>query len=40
LNHLKIPYDATKPMTLTEIYNVNEAEYKSEEKGKSTIGFR
>jgi hypothetical protein len=27
-------------MTLTEIYNVNEAEYKSEEKGKSTIGFR
>ena len=40
LNHLKIPYDAIKPMTLTEIYNVNEAEYKSEEKGKSTIGFR
>jgi hypothetical protein len=40
LNHLKIPYEATKPMTLTEIYNVNEAEYKSEEKGKSTIGFR
>jgi len=40
LNHLKIPYDATKPMTLTEIYNVNEAEYKSEDKGKSTIGFR
>jgi hypothetical protein len=40
LKHLNIPYDATKPMTLTEIYNVNEAEYKSEEKGKSTIGFR
>ena len=40
LNHLKIPYEASKPMTLTEIYNVNEAEYKSEEKGKSTIGFR
>jgi hypothetical protein len=29
---------ATKPMTLTEIYNLDEAEYKSEDK-YSPIGF-
>jgi len=26
-------------MTLTEIYNLSEVEYKSEEKGRPTIGF-
>lgn len=31
-------YEATKPMTLTEIYNVEETEYKSEDK-YSPIGF-
>jgi len=39
VNHLKIKdFVATKPMTLTEIYNVNEEEFKSEEKTK--IGFK
>ena len=38
LKHLGKNYVATKPMTLTEIYNVEEAEYKSEDK-YSPIGF-
>lgn len=39
VQHLKIKdFIATKPMTLTEIYNVNEEEFKSEEKSK--IGFK
>lgn len=37
INHLGISHTATAPMTLTEIYNVNEAEYKSEEPMR--IGF-
>ena len=39
INHLGFEYNADKPMTLTEIYNLSEVEYKSEEKGKTTIGF-
>jgi len=39
INHLKIKdFVAKVPMTLTEIYNVNEEEFKSEEKTK--IGFK
>lgn len=38
LKHLGKKYVATKPMTLTEIYNVEETEYKSEDK-YSPIGF-
>lgn len=38
LKHLGKDAKATKPMTLTEIYNVEEAEYKSEDK-YSPIGF-
>ena len=39
VHHLKIKdFVAIKPMTLTEIYNVNEEEFKSEEKTK--IGFK
>ena len=38
LKHLGKDYVTNKPMTLTEIYNVEEAEYKSEEK-YSPIGF-
>jgi len=38
LKHLGKDANATKPMTLTEIYNVEEAEYKSEDK-YSSIGF-
>jgi hypothetical protein len=38
LTHLGKKADANKPMTLTEIYNVEEAEYKSEDK-YSPIGF-
>lgn len=38
LKHLGKRYEATKPMTLTEIYNVEETEYKSEDK-YSPIGF-
>jgi len=38
LKHLGKKYEATKPMTLTEIYNVEETEYKSEDK-YSPIGF-
>jgi hypothetical protein len=39
INHLGFEYNADKPMTLTEIYNLSEVEYKSEDKGKPTIGF-
>ena len=38
LKHLGKKYEATKPMTLTEIYNLEETEYKSEDK-YSPIGF-
>ncbi len=38
LKHLGRDYVATKPMTLTEIYNIGEEEYKSEDK-YSPIGF-
>ena len=38
LKHLGKNYIADKPMTLTEIYNVEETEYKSEDK-YSPIGF-
>ncbi len=38
LKHLGKDYVATKPMTLTEIYNIGEEEYKSEDK-YSPIGF-
>ena len=38
LKHLGKDANATKPMTLTEIYNVEEVEYKSEDK-YSPIGF-
>jgi len=38
INHLSKNYVATKPMTLTEIYNLEETEYKSEDK-YSPIGF-
>ena len=38
LKHLGKKYETTKPMTLTEIYNVEETEYKSEDK-YSPIGF-
>ena len=39
INHLGYEHTADKPMTLTEIYNLSEVEYKSEEKSKPTIGF-
>jgi hypothetical protein len=39
INHLGYDHTADKPMTLTEIYNLSEVEYKSEDKGKQTIGF-
>ena len=39
IDHLGYEYKAEKPMTLTEIYNLSEIEYKSEEKSKPTIGF-
>jgi len=39
VNHLGYEYTVTKPMTLTEIYNLAEVEYKSEDKGRPTIGF-
>jgi hypothetical protein len=38
LKHLGKDYVTTKPMTLTEIYNIGEGEYKSEDK-YSPIGF-
>ena len=39
INHLGFDYTTDKPMTLTEIYNLSEIEYKSEDKGRVTIGF-
>jgi len=39
IDHLGFDYKTDKPMTLTEIYNLSEVEYKSEEKGRETIGF-
>jgi hypothetical protein len=39
IDHLGFDHKADKEMTLTEIYNLSEVEYKSEEKGKPTIGF-
>ena len=39
IDHLGFDYKTDKPMTLTEIYNLSEVEYKSEEKSKPTIGF-
>ena len=37
--HLGFEHITDKPMTLTEIYNLSEVEYKSEEKKRETIGF-
>lgn len=39
LKHLEKDYVTDKPMTLTEIYNWGEEEYKSEEGEKRKIGF-
>ena len=39
IDHLGYEYIVTKPMTLTEIYNLSEVEYKSEDKGRTSIGF-
>jgi len=39
IDHLGFDYKTDKPMTLTEIYNLSEVEYKSEDKGRETIGF-
>jgi SpoVK/Ycf46/Vps4 family AAA+-type ATPase len=39
IDSLGYEHKADKPMTLTEIYNLNEAEYKTEEKGRQSIGF-
>jgi hypothetical protein len=39
IDHLGFDYKTNKPMTLTEIYNLSEVEYKSEDKGRTTIGF-
>ena len=39
IDHLGYQHKAEKPMTLTEIYNLSEVEYKSEEKGRPSIGF-
>jgi hypothetical protein len=39
IDHLGFDYKTDKPMTLTEIYNLSEVEYKSEDKGRATIGF-
>jgi len=39
IDHLGFDYKTDKPMTLTEIYNLSEIEYKSEDKGRETIGF-
>jgi hypothetical protein len=39
IDHLGFDYKTDKPMTLTEIYNLSEVEYKSEDKGRTTIGF-
>jgi hypothetical protein len=39
IDHLGYEHKADKPMTLTEIYNLSEVEYKSEDKGRPSIGF-
>ena len=39
IDSLGYEHKADKPMTLTEIYNLSEVEYKSEEKGRPSIGF-
>ena len=39
IDSLGYEHKADKPMTLTEIYNLSEVEYKSEDKGRETIGF-
>jgi len=39
IDSLGFEHKADKPMTLTEIYNLSEVEYKTEEKSKPTIGF-
>ena len=39
IDSLGFDYKTDKPMTLTEIYNLSEVEYKSEEKSRPTIGF-
>ena len=39
IDSLGFEHTTDKPMTLTEIYNLSEVEYKSEEKSKPTIGF-
>ena len=39
ITHLGFEHTADKPMTLTEIYNLSEVEYRSEEKKRETIGF-
>jgi hypothetical protein len=39
IDSLGFEYKADKAMTLTEIYNLSEVEYKSEDKGRPTIGF-
>ena len=39
IDSLGFEHKADKPMTLTEIYNLGEVEYKSEEKKRETIGF-
>jgi SpoVK/Ycf46/Vps4 family AAA+-type ATPase len=39
IDSLGYKHTADKPMTLTEIYNLSEVEYKSEDKGRPSIGF-
>jgi hypothetical protein len=39
IDSLGFEHKADKGMTLTEIYNLSEVEYKSEEKGRPSIGF-
>ena len=39
IDHLGFDHKADKGMTLTEIYNLGEVEYKSEDKGRPSIGF-
>ena len=39
IDSLGFEHTADKPMTLTEIYNLSEVEYKTEEKKRETIGF-
>ena len=39
LNELGKQYTATQPMTLTEIYNIDEVEYKSADKNKIGFGY-